>query len=101
MAPVITTGAAIIVEGLTKRYGRITAIDDLSFSVRRGAGTGFFGPNGAGKTTALKVMAGLARASAGQVLVNGSQVRSAALDTGLPPRRVPEVLALVGLEQVA
>lgn len=130
VAPVITSGAAILVEGLTKRYRRITAIDDLSFSVRRGAVTGFFGPNGAGKTTALKVMAGLARASAGQVLVNGSQVRSAALDTGLlgvfiepcgahpgrsghahlrslatmaglPSRRVPEVLAFVGLEQVA
>ena len=45
--------AAIAVEGLTKRYGNVTAVDDLSFTVRPGAVTGFLGPNGAGKTTAL------------------------------------------------
>ena len=50
--------AAITVEGLTKRYGELTAVDDLSFSVRPGAVTGFLGPNGAGKTTALKAIVG-------------------------------------------
>ncbi|WP_329812457.1 ATP-binding cassette domain-containing protein, partial [Streptomyces sp. GSL17-113] len=51
--------AAIRVEGLTKRYGRRTAVGDLSFTVGPGRVTGFFGPNGAGKTTALKVVVGL------------------------------------------
>jgi ABC-type multidrug transport system ATPase subunit len=44
---------ATAVEGLTKRFGAVTAVDDLSFTVRPGAVTGFLGPNGAGKTTAL------------------------------------------------
>ena len=63
--------AAIAVEGLTKRYGELTAVDDLSFTVRRGAVTGFLGPNGAGKTTALKTIVGLARPTAGRVLIDG------------------------------
>jgi len=50
----------IVVEGLTKRYGTLTAVQDLWFSVRAGAVTGFLGPNGAGKTTALTKAAALA-----------------------------------------
>jgi ABC-type ATPase involved in cell division len=47
--------SAIETVGLTKRYGPVTAVDDLSFSVRDGAVTGFLGPNGAGKTTTLRI----------------------------------------------
>ena len=56
---------AIQVDGLTKRYGSQTVVDDVSFSVRTGAVTGFLGPNGAGKTTTLRCLLGLARANAG------------------------------------
>lgn len=66
--------AAIRVEGLTKRYGRATAVDDLSFTVGTGRVTGFFGPNGAGKTTALKAVVGLARPTAGRAFVRGTPV---------------------------
>jgi ABC-2 type transport system ATP-binding protein len=122
--------APIVVEGLTKRYGTLQAVDDLSFAVRAGAVTGFLGPNGAGKTTALKMIVGLARPTAGRALVNGSPVASVAADAqllgvyiepcgahpgrsarnhlrslaalaGLPRSRVDEVLAPVGLEHSA
>ncbi len=62
---------AIEVDSLTKRFGAVTAIDDLSFSVRAGAVTGFLGPNGAGKTTTLRIVLGLARATSGTALVQG------------------------------
>ena len=71
---------AVAVEGLTKRYGDVTAVEDLSFTVRRGAVTGFLGPNGAGKTTALKTIVGLARPTAGRALINGDPVDSMAQD---------------------
>ena len=61
--------AAITVEGLTKRFGPVTAVDDLSFTVRAGAVTGFLGPNGSGKTTTLRMVLGLMRPSAGRALV--------------------------------
>ena len=50
----------IEVEGLTKRFGAVTAVDDLSFTVRPGHVTGFLGPNGAGKTTTMRMILGLA-----------------------------------------
>jgi ABC-2 type transport system ATP-binding protein len=121
---------AIAVEGITKRYGDVTAVDDLSFSVRPGAVTGFLGPNGAGKTTALKAIVGLARPTAGRALINGSPIDSTAQDARmlgvyidscgahpgrsardhlrslaalarLAPGRVDEVLTLVGLGEAA
>ena len=70
----------IAVERLTKTYGTVKAVDDLSFAVRAGAVTGFLGPNGAGKTTALKVIVGLARPTAGRASINGRPVGSAAAD---------------------
>jgi ABC-2 type transport system ATP-binding protein len=120
----------IVVEGLTKRFGTVQAVDDLSFAVRRGAVTGFLGPNGAGKTTALKLIVGLARPTAGRVLISSVPVGSASTDAhllgayiepcgahpgrsgrnhlrslaalaALPPSRVDEVLGLVELEQAA
>ena len=125
-----TQTAAIAVEGLTKRYGALTVVDDLSFTVRAGAVTGFLGPNGAGKTTALKTIVGLARPTAGQIVINGvcgeqrspdarelgvyiepcgahpgrtarDHLRSLAAIAGLPGRRVDEVLVTVELEQAA
>ena len=57
---------ALVVEDLTKRYGRTTAVDGLSFAVPAGSVCGFLGPNGAGKTTTLRILFGLARATRGR-----------------------------------
>jgi ABC-2 type transport system ATP-binding protein len=61
----------IAVNGLTKRYGRLTAVDDLTFTVEPGRVTGFVGRNGAGKTTTLRMLLGLTRPSAGTATVAG------------------------------
>jgi len=50
----------VLSEGLTKRFGGLTAVDDLSFALEAGTITGFLGPNGAGKTTTLRMLLGLA-----------------------------------------
>ncbi|MFF7248560.1 ABC transporter ATP-binding protein [Embleya sp. NPDC008237] len=118
---------AIAVHELTKRYGRTTVVDHLSFTVRAGVVTGFLGPNGAGKTTVLKAVVGLARPTAGHVSFRGGPVpcdarllgvhiepcgahpgrtarahlRALAILAGLPAARVDEVLETVGLEQAA
>jgi ABC-2 type transport system ATP-binding protein len=121
---------SISVEGLTKRYGDVTAVEDLSLTVRPGAVTGFLGPNGAGKTTALAAIVGLVRPTAGHVLLDGAPVgstppgahklgvhiessgahpgrsardhlRSLAALAGLPRGRVEEVLGIVELEHAA
>jgi ABC-2 type transport system ATP-binding protein len=57
--------------GLTKRYGRTTAVEDLTFTVRPGVVTGFLGPNGAGKTTTMRMILGLDLPTRGSVTVNG------------------------------
>jgi ABC-2 type transport system ATP-binding protein len=122
--------AAIEVEGLTKRYGRIVAVDDLSFRVQAGRVTGFVGPNGAGKSTTMRLALGLDAPDSGEVRVRGRRYRDlraplrevgALLDAGathpgrrarnhllwqarsnrLPVRRVDEVLELVGLSEAA
>ncbi len=59
----------IEVEGLTKRFGSLTALDDLSFTVEPGRVTGFLGPNGAGKSTTMRVILGLDAPSAGRAVV--------------------------------
>lgn len=64
----------VLVESLTKTYGSITAVDDLSFAVRRGEIMGLLGPNGAGKSTTLRILAGSLGASAGRALVGGLEV---------------------------
>src|SRR5919106_636702 len=66
--------AAIRVEGLTKRFGAFTAVDDISFSVRPGEIFGILGPNGAGKTTTLEIIEGLQKPSRGKVSVLGMDV---------------------------
>jgi ABC-2 type transport system ATP-binding protein len=56
---------------LTKRFGDVTAVDELSFDLEAGSVTGFLGPNGAGKTTTLRMLLGLAKPSSGSALVFG------------------------------
>jgi ABC-2 type transport system ATP-binding protein len=67
----------IQVEGLRKRFGRVTALDGVSFTVGTGELVGFLGPNGAGKTTTLRIVAGYLAADAGRVLVDGIDVARA------------------------
>ncbi len=63
---------AVELRSLTKRYGRVTAVKDLSLSIRSGEIVAFLGPNGAGKTTTIDMILGLARPDAGTVTVYGS-----------------------------
>jgi ABC-2 type transport system ATP-binding protein len=116
--------------GLTKRYGSKTAVDDLTFTVQPGVVTGFLGPNGAGKSTTMRMAIGLDRPSKGKITVGGKAYRdfsaplcevgvlleakavhtgrsaykhllAVAQTQGIPRGRVDEVLALVGLTDVA
>ena len=64
----------IEVQHLTKRYGRVTAVDDLTFRVERGEILGFLGPNGAGKTTTMRILTGYMPASEGKAVVAGFDV---------------------------
>lgn len=81
-------GAVVTVRSLSKRFGELIAVDDLSFSLQPGTITGFLGPNGAGKTTTLRLLLGLAEPTAGEALVLGLRYR----DLDDPPRRVGAVL---------
>jgi ABC-2 type transport system ATP-binding protein len=114
------------VRGLTKAFGRVTAVRDLSFTAPAGQVTGLIGPNGSGKTTTMRVALGLVRPTAGTVLIGGvpyaglpsprrtvgamleatgfhpgrrarDHLRVLAAAAGVPDRRVGEVLAEVGL----
>ena len=122
--------AAISVHRLTKRFGGVTAVDDLSFDVQAGTITGFVGPNGAGKTTTLRMILGLVRPTSGVALVDGvpyvgldrparhvgavleasgfhpgetarDYLRVLAYPSGVPTARVDEVLDEVGLTMAA
>jgi ABC-2 type transport system ATP-binding protein len=116
----------ITVTSLSKRYGPLTAVDDVTFSCEQGTITGFLGPNGAGKSTTLRLITGLARPDSGQATVAGcafarlpnparvagtmldasamhagrtgrATLRIAATMTGMPASRADEVLAAVSL----
>ena len=80
--------SVVTVSSLTKRYGELVAVDELTFSLRPGTVTGFLGPNGAGKTTTLRLLLGLAEPTAGEALVFGRRYHE--LDD--PARRVGAVL---------
>jgi len=125
------TGMAIIqAHGLSKRFGSVRAVDDLSFSVERGSVTGFLGPNGAGKTTTLRMLLGLVTPHAGTATIDGhayvdlseplhqvgavleassfhpgrtarNHLRIQALAAAVDPSRIDEVLALVDLTRAA
>ncbi|MEH1127697.1 ABC transporter ATP-binding protein [Micromonospora sp. CPCC 206061] len=73
---------------LSKRYGRVVAVDGLSFTVRPGMVTGFLGPNGAGKSTTMRMMLGLDRPTSGDVRIDGERYR----DMRHPLRRVGALL---------
>jgi len=77
---------AIETRGLTKRFGHQAAVDRIDLAVPRGAVFGFLGPNGSGKTTTIRVMLGLAAATAGRVQVLGREM----------PRHLADVLPRVG-----
>jgi ABC-2 type transport system ATP-binding protein len=72
----ITGSPAIVARGLTKRYGNVTVVSDLSFEVRPGRVTGFLGPNGAGKSTTLRMLLGLVRPTVGDATILGMPYRS-------------------------
>jgi ABC-2 type transport system ATP-binding protein len=120
----------IEVEHLTKSYGRTLAVDDLSFTVAAGQVTGFLGPNGSGKSTTLRMIVGLDAPSSGRVTIAGhryGEVRFPLHEVGalldahavhpgrsarnhlvwladsnqIPRSRVDEVIAMVGLTEVA
>jgi ABC-2 type transport system ATP-binding protein len=83
----------IEVEGLTKYYGAIPALTDVSFSVAAGEIIGFLGPNGAGKSTAMRILTGFAPATRGRAVVAGHEVHEEPLEVkrrvGYLPERVP------------
>jgi ABC-2 type transport system ATP-binding protein len=116
----------ITVENLTRKYGRTTAVDDISFVAQPGRVTGFLGPNGAGKSTSMRMMVGLTKPTSGRASINGRRFADLSnpglevgvmLDAsaqhagrtgreiltiaqwmmGLPGRRVAEMLDLVSL----
>jgi ABC-2 type transport system ATP-binding protein len=118
------------VQNLTKRFGGVVAVDDLSFAVEPGRITGFLGPNGAGKTTTLRMLLGLVRPTSGRALVDGvpyadlarprtvlgavleadgfhpgrrgrDHLRVLAAAAGIGADRIEEVLDLVGLADAA
>ncbi len=82
----------VMAQGLTKRFGDVVAVDDLSFALEPGTITGFVGPNGAGKTTTLLMLLGLARPTAGTATIAGSPYR----DLVDPVRTVGAVLDSAG-----
>ena len=74
----------IEIEGLTKRFGAFTAVDDVSFTVARGEVLGFLGPNGAGKSTTMRMLAGFMIPTAGTARIQGHDVQT----DGVAARRV-------------
>ena len=70
--------AVITIDGLTKRFGEVVAVDDLSFEVDQGTVVGFLGPNGAGKTTTLRMLLGLVTPTAGTAKIDGRPYRELA-----------------------
>lgn len=99
-----TPQIALHVSGLTKRFGDVIAVDDLSLDVRRGEIFGFLGPNGAGKTTTIRMMCGLLRPDAGEVKVNGAPVRASGFKgltmIGLSPQTIVIWETLTCFEQL-
>ncbi len=67
--------AFVRVSNLKKTYGDVTAVDDISFDIQKGEIFGFLGPNGAGKTSTVNMMIGLSRPTAGDVVIDGIDVR--------------------------
>ncbi|GIJ76358.1 ABC-2 type transport system ATP-binding protein [Micromonospora phaseoli] len=77
-----TDGLTVEVSHLTKRYGEITAVRDLSFTVEPGVITGFLGPNGAGKTTTMRMLTGLVSPTSGTATIGGKPYKRLARPSG-------------------
>jgi ABC-2 type transport system ATP-binding protein len=88
------TGPAILLSGLTKRYGRQTALADVDLEVRRGEVFGFIGPNGAGKTTTIRLLLDLIRPSSGSARVLGFDARREGVEVRRRVGYLPGELAL-------
>jgi ABC-2 type transport system ATP-binding protein len=88
--------AAINTLGLTRQFGELTAVDNVTLSVAPGQFFGFLGPNGAGKSTTIKMLTGLLEPSAGSIEILGSPFNSSALDLKRQIGVVPEGMALFG-----
>ncbi|MCK4807885.1 MAG: ATP-binding cassette domain-containing protein, partial [Candidatus Aegiribacteria sp.] len=65
----------IKVNGLTRRFGNLTAVDDISFQVAKGEIFGFLGPNGAGKTTTIRMLTGVIEPTSGSATIQGHDIR--------------------------
>jgi ABC-2 type transport system ATP-binding protein len=88
--------AAIQTHGLTRRFGALTAVDDVTLSVAPGQFFGFLGPNGAGKSTTIKMLTGLLEPSAGTIEILGLPFSAGALELKRQIGVVPEGMALMG-----
>jgi ABC-2 type transport system ATP-binding protein len=77
--------ASVVADGLTKRFGAFTAVDQVGFAIRRGEIFGFLGPNGAGKSTTIRMLCGLLAPSGGRARVGG-------LDVGREPEKVRQII---------
>jgi ABC-2 type transport system ATP-binding protein len=88
--------AAISTHGLTRNFGALTAVDNVTFSVAPGQFFGFLGPNGAGKSTTIKMLTGLLEPSRGTIEILGQPFNSDALDLKRQIGVVPEGMALMG-----
>lgn len=86
---------AISTQGLTRRFGSFTAVDDVTLQVAPGQFFGFLGPNGAGKSTTIKMLTGLLEPSAGDIQILGQPFTSSALDLKRQIGVVPEGMALL------
>jgi len=92
------------VHRLSKRFGDVLAVDDLSFTLERGTVTGFLGPNGAGKTTTINLFLGFLQPSCGAAFVNGQEVardaRAARAQLAYVPEQVALYPTLTGVENL-
>ena len=78
------------VRKVTKRYGALTAVDDISFTVRSGEVLGYLGPNGSGKSTTVKMLAGLMPPTSGHLLFDGTDIQDTLLEYKAQVGYVPE-----------
>jgi ABC-2 type transport system ATP-binding protein len=88
--------AAIQTHGLTRRFGALTAVEDVTLSVAPGQFFGFLGPNGAGKSTTIKMLTGLLEPTAGTIEILGQPFGAGALELKRQIGVVPEGMALLG-----
>src|SRR5580704_6361111 len=87
---------AISTEGLTRRFGQLTAVEDVNLRVAPGQFFGFLGPNGAGKSTTIKMLTGLLAPSAGRIEILGLDLVRNAIEVKRQIGVVPEGMALFG-----